>query len=71
MIRTKEDFYRIVQARIVPIYFFDSKSLPSINGKFTVNGTLTLFKKREKIFGITNLHVYEQALLPESIYLKK
>lgn len=63
MIRNEEDFSRIVQARIAPIYFFDEKVPPKEGEKFTYNGTVTLFRnKLNQIYVITCHHVYEHYL---------
>lgn len=62
MISSEEDFARIVQSRIAPIYFFDKKSSPQVGEKLTTNGTLTLWKSNRSCFGITNYHVFKYYL---------
>jgi len=58
MIRTQTNFYERVQSCMAPIYFFDKKWDPE-DGQKTINGTLTLVQKEDKVFGITNHHVYK------------
>jgi hypothetical protein len=64
MIRSQEDFDRRIQSCVAPIFFFDKKEENLGNcGKLTNNGTVTLFQKGYKIFGITNYHVYKDGYL--------
>lgn len=65
MIKTEADFYRRVQSCIAPIYFFEGNGgqLLKDTERFTINGTLTLFRKDVNIFGITNYHVYKEGYL--------
>jgi len=63
MIRSEEDFYKIAQCRIAPIYFFDKKKPPKMGEKLTSHGTVTLFRnKHGALYGITNFHAYEEYL---------
>lgn len=57
MIRSEEDFRRIATSRIAPIYFFDNK-----NKKVIDSATVTFFRKGDRIYAITNFHVYEKYL---------
>jgi hypothetical protein len=59
LIKNDKDFSIVVQNCIAPIYFFDQKNPPSKGEKLTSHGTVTLFKKDNKVYGITNNHVYE------------
>ncbi len=59
MIKNEEDFSRVAQSCMTPIYFFDQKNPPNKSEKITRNGTVTLFRNEHKIYGITNYHVYE------------
>lgn len=63
MIKTKDDFYNRLQSCMAPIYFFDQNAgIPEDTSRLTINGTLTLFQKNNKVFGITNYHVYQEYL---------
>lgn len=67
-IRNDEDFRRIVQSRIAPIYFYDQNKSPNPRKKLTSNGTVTLFRNKiGGLFGITNFHIYEEYLKQKEI----
>lgn len=53
------DFNALARSYVAPIYFFDQEErVPQTN-----NGTVTLFKKEDKLCGITNYHVYKNGYL--------
>lgn len=59
-IKNEEDFYIVVQNCIAPIYFFGQENTPNKGEKITQHGTLTLFRNKHKIYGVTNHHVYKR-----------
>lgn len=63
MIRNNNDLYRELQTKIAPLYFFDAnpdtKNLTLKEREVSTNGTVTLFRTKQKTFGITNFHVYK------------
>jgi len=50
-------FSTLVKSYVAPVYFFDQKK-PIDKCQFR-NGTVTLFRGKDKLYGITNYHVYE------------
>lgn len=53
------DFDALAKSYTAPIYLFNQKIPPKEGEKLSINGTITLFRKEDKLYGITNYHLYK------------